>query len=221
MSLSETIANSINAINEKRTAQDRKKSIEEFSAALTDLNNTCSQLKTAVTCMKELKKLSILSTPIMTSATRDELLSSVDDCGCGISNGSLSRDMVKVFTSHVKTANAELHNAWISGASEYSDGPRGYISMIAGFTDNPERTKELADTIHIIASGSVSLKQIRELASNVAMANKLKAHFLLEPEIQTFLKKVSTQQATVADLTPTVQGWLKEKNLMEKLKISF
>ena len=221
MLLSETITNGINAINEKRAAQDRKKSIEEFSTALANLNTVCSQLGTVTTCMKELKKLGIISTPVMASTTRDDLLSSVYDCGSGIEDGSLSKDTVKIFTSHVNTAKAELNNAWASNASVYSDGPRGYISMIAGLTDDPKKTRELEHTIQKIASGAISLKQINDLVSSVSAANELMACFSLEPQIQIFLQKVSSEQATVADLTPAVQEWLKEKILMEKLKISF
>lgn len=221
MLLNETITNSINAINEKRAAQTRKKSIEEFSAALTTLNTVCSQLETVTTCMKELKNSGIISTPVMMSTTRDELLSSVDDCGGSIEYGSLSRDMVMVFKSHMNTAKAELNTAWLSNASTYSDGPRGYLSMISGLTENPEEARELESTIYKITSSTISLKQIKDLASSVATANEINAGFSLEPGIETFLKKVSSQQATVADLTPAVQKWLKEKGLMEKLKISF
>ena len=221
MLLSETITTCINAINEKRAAQDRKKSIEEFSTALANLNTVCSQLGTVTKCMKELKKLGIISTPVMASTTRDDLLSSVYDCGSGIEDGSLSKDTVKIFTSHVNTAKAELNNAWESNAGIYSDGSRGYISMIAGLTDDPKKTRELEQTIQKIASGAISLKQINDLISSVAAANEIKACFSLEPQIQIFLQKVSSEQATVADLTPAVQEWLKEKNLMDKLKICF
>lgn len=221
MLLNETITNSINAINEKRAAQARKKSIEEFSAALATLNTICSQLETAITCMKELKKSGIISIPVMTSTIRDELLSSVDDCGSSIEDGSLSRDMVIVFKSHMTTAKVELNNAWEANASTYSDGPRGYLSMISGLTENPEDARELEYTICKITSGAISLKQIKDLVSSVAAANEIKSGFSLEPEIETFLKKVSSLQATVADLTPTIQKRLQEKGLMGKLKISF
>jgi len=221
MLLSETINNSINAINEKRAAQGRKNSVEAFSTELANLNTACSQLRTVTTCIKELKKLGIMSTPVMASTNRDELLSSINDCGSGIEDGSLSRDTVKIFTSHVNTAKAELNIAWQANAGAYSDGPRGYISIIAELTADPKKTRALERTIQEIASSAISLKQINDLVSSVTAANELKACFSLEPEIQIFLQKVSSEQATVADLTPTVQEWLKEKKLMRKLKISF
>ena len=40
-------------------------------------------------------------------------------------------------------------------------------------------------------------------------------------DVMVFLEKVNNGTATLSDLTSGVQSWLKEKNLEEKLKLSF
>lgn len=56
---------------------------------------------------------------------------------------------------------------------------------------------------------------------DVVTFEELADEFSLNPEIEVFLKKVSSLQATVADLTPDILTWLKGKNLTSKLKIRF
>ena len=51
--------------------------------------------------------------------------------------------------------------------------------------------------------------------------DELRALAQLNPEIEAFLQKVSSQQATIVDLTPNVLTWLKEKKLTSKLKVRF
>ena len=69
--------------------------------------------------------------------------------------------------------------------------------------------------------GEPSIQSISKLVDDVAEAQKITDSFSIGPKIESFLKKVSSQQATVADLTPDVTAWLKEKKLMGKLKVRF
>lgn len=93
--------------------------------------------------------------------------------------------------------------------------------MIGGLSDDPKRAKELAENISKTVSGDPSIKAINSLVSDVAEANRVAEQFSLNPEIERFLKKVSSQGATVSDLTPEVMTWLQEKKLMSRLKIRF
>ena len=67
----------------------------------------------------------------------------------------------------------------------------------------------------------VSRKQINALVSKVDEANKITSNFPLKPEIEVFLKKVSAQRASIADLTPNILEWLREHKLREKFKVNF
>lgn len=74
---------------------------------------------------------------------------------------------------------------------------------------------------HIKTEEDPSIKAAKSLVSDVTEAKQITEEFSLNPEIEDFLKKVSSQRATVNDLTPNVLIWLKGKNLTGKLKIRF
>ena len=104
---------------------------------------------------------------------------------------------------------------------KYSEGTKGYLSIIGGLSDDPKRARDLADAITKAVEGDPTIKVIESLVSNVHEAKQITDAFSLNPEIENFLKRVSAQQATVADLTPNVHNWLKEKHLTSKLKLRF
>lgn len=79
----------------------------------------------------------------------------------------------------------------------------------------------MPDNITKTVAGEPSIKAVKKLVADVSEAKKIADEFSLNPEIEVFLKKVSSLQATVADLTPDILTWLKGKNLTSKLKIRF
>lgn len=110
---------------------------------------------------------------------------------------------------------------WKDAAANYAKGSTGYLSMIGSLTDNPKQAKDLVESISKTVDSDPSIKSIGKLVADVAEAKKITDSFSIGPKIESFLKKVSSQQATVADLTPDVTAWLKEKKLMGKLKVRF
>ena len=93
--------------------------------------------------------------------------------------------------------------------------------MIGDLSDNPTRSKELADNIGKLVSSDPTIKGIKQLVSDVTEAKKIVEAFSLNPEIERFLQKVSAKKATIVDLSPNVLTWLEEKNLTNKLHIRF
>lgn len=93
--------------------------------------------------------------------------------------------------------------------------------MIGGLTDNPKAAAELSEKIKGLTEGSVSLKNIDDLVESVSKAKTITDSFSLNADIELFLKKVSSRQATIRDLTPNILKWLTEKNLMDKLKVYY
>lgn len=93
--------------------------------------------------------------------------------------------------------------------------------MIGGLTDDPKHAKELAERITKTVDGALTTANVKKLVADVAEAKQIADAFSLNPEIEAFLKKVSSLQATVVDLTPNILAWLKEKKLTSKLRIRF
>lgn len=128
---------------------------------------------------------------------------------------------VNAISANLKTAQAELAAAWSRDAVTFADGAKGYLTIICGLTDDPKSVRELAKSIGDIMVSPVSRKQINALVSKVDEANKITSNFPLKPEIEVFLKKVSAQRASIADLTPNILEWLREHKLREKFKVNF
>lgn len=221
MLLTETIKNSTSAIQNRRSMLERKQSAETYAKALAKLAQATESMKETLDCATAMKDSGIVRTPLMDETTRDELLACINDCGNGVSQMELTLDAVRLLKSKGDTVATQVKIIWRDAAREYSEGTKGYLSMIGGLSNDPGQARELANNIEKAVLGDPSIKAINSLVSNVTKAQKLIETFSLNPEIEEFLKKVSTQRATIFDLTPSVLTWLKEKGLTGKLKIRF
>jgi len=221
MLLTETIKNCTSAIQKRRRLQENNRSAEDYAKALVQLAQASSSLKATLDCATEMKSSGVVDHPLMMQQMRDELVAYADDCGRGVFEGTLTLDVVKAFKAKGDALAAQMKIVWKDAADKYAEGIKGYLSMIGGLTDNPKHAKELTDSIAKAIDGTPSISAVKKLVADVAEAKKITEAFSLNPEIESFLKKVSSQQATVYDLNPDVLTWLKEKRLTSRLKIRF
>lgn len=221
MLLTETINKSTSAVKKRRIAVESKQQAENYAKALAQLSQATGSIQATLECAAALKNSGIVDTPLLESTAREELLTCINDCGSGVAEIKLTLDAVKLLQSKGDAFASQLKLTWKTAAERYSEGTKGYLSMIGGLSSNPQRARELADNISKSASSDPTTKSINSLVSDVAEAKKIVEAFSLNPEIELFLKKVSAQQATVIDLTPNVLAWLKEKNLTSKLRVRF
>ena len=221
MLLTETIRNCTSAIKKRRATIESKQHAETYAKALAQLAQATESIKGTLDCAAAMKETGIVSTPLMDEPTRSELLACIDDCGNGVSEMQLTLETVKLLKSKGDAFAAQIKIVWRDAAQKYSDGPKGYLSMIGGLSNDPKRAKELSDNIAKTVDGDPSIRTVKSLVADVAEAKQIAEKFSLNYEIEAFLKKVSDQKATVDDLTPSVLEWLKEKKLTNKLRIKF
>lgn len=224
MLLTDTIQKSTTAIKLRRNATDNKTKAESYIKALKQLDKTANSIESTLKCAIEMKAQNVVLTPVLTEKEKSDLLSCIDSCGNGVSPDSeeqLSLDTIKLLQSKGDAIAASIKVAWKDAANKYAKGSTGYLSMIGSLTDNPKQARELVENINKTAESEPSIKAVTKLVNDVAEAQKITESFSIGPKIESFLKKVSSQQATVADLTPDVTAWLKEKKLMGKLKVRF
>ena len=221
MLLTETIKNSTSAIKKRRATIESKQHAETYARALAQLSQSTGNIKDTLDCANAIKESGIVEAPVIDEATRSDLLACINDCGNGISEMRLSMDAVRLLKSKGDAFATQIKIVWRDASAKYSDGSKGYLSMIGGLSSNPKRATELADNITKTVAGEPSIKAVKKLVADVSEAKKIADEFSLNPEIEVFLKKVSSLQATVADLTPDILTWLKGKNLTSKLKIRF
>lgn len=221
MLLTETIKNSTSAIKKRRATIESKQNAETYAKALAQLAQATESIKQALDCTKAMKESGIISAPLLNGSTRGELLDCINDCGNGISEMQLTLETVRLLKSKGDAVATQIAIVWHDAARKYSDGSKGYLSMIGGLSNDPKQAKELADSINQTVVGAPSIKAVKRLVSDVSDAKRIADEFSLSPEIEHFLKKVSSQGATLLDVTPNVLKWLKEKGLTGKIAIRF
>lgn len=221
MLLTETIERSTSAIQLKRATQESHQSAENYVKALGQLAQTSEDLKIALSCAAEMKSKGLVDRPLLTQQMCDSLKDSINICGKGVYEGTLTIDMVKALNAQEESFAKQIQNDWKEASIQYSEGTKGYLSLIGGLSDDPKHAKELTDYIAKTVNGPLSIAAINRLLTDIAEAKRITGAFAINPNVETFLKKVSAQQATVSDLTPDILAWLGEKNLMFKLKVKF
>lgn len=221
MLLTETIKNSTSAIQNRRIAIENKQQSEIYAKALAQLAQATESIKNSVDCAAAMEEKGIVNTPLMDASTRSDLLACIDDCRNGVSSKRLTLETVKLLKSKGDALAAQIKVIWRDASQKYSDGPKGYLTIIGVLSDDPKQAKDLVDSIAQTVDGTPSTRAVNCLVSNVEKAKQITNEFSLNAEIEGFLKKVSLQRATVLDLTPNILTWLREKNLTSKLKIRF
>lgn len=221
MLLTETIKNSTSAIKKRRATNESKQHADAYAKALAQLARATESINGTLACATAMKDNGIVDTPLMEETVRSELLACINDCGNGVNDITLTIEGVRLLESKGDAVAAQIKVVWKDAARKYSEGTKGYLSMISDLSDDPTHSKELADNIGKLISDDPTIRGIKNLVSDVAEAKKIVETFSLNPEIEKFLKKVSAKQATVVDLTSNVLAWLNEKNLASKLRIRF
>lgn len=221
MLLTDTIRKSTAAIERQRSMREDKEAADKYAKALKQLSQVINTLQSTVDCVTQMQSSGIVMHPILTQKTRDELNELINNCGISIYEYNLTTDLVTAFKTKVESFSSAVTITWKKAALHYSEGPKGYLSMIGGLTDNPSYAQNLAVEIDKAVNNSPSSSTIRKLVSAIGEANKITDSFALSPDIESFLKKVALQHATVSDLSPDIIRWLEKKNLKDKLKVKF
>ena len=217
--LTETITNSVQAIEKLRRQRENKAAAAQFSEALTKLNACVTQTQKTLDCAEELRACHISETPVLTKAVLDGLRETVNDCGNAVSDSSLNVDKARLLEFRAKTAKEELDAAWNQDASALVEPLKSRLSILRGLSADGSRIRELESSMQNALTCPVTRERIRFFAQNVAEAKQIADNFPLDAEIEGFLQKVSQRQATLADLTPEVSTWLSEYGFQRKFRI--
>ncbi len=86
MLLTETINNSIMAINARRVTIESKQKAATYVKALTKLGQVEKSLKNSIECAKAMKSSGIVDETLMDDPTKQDLLDCINDCGKAVSD---------------------------------------------------------------------------------------------------------------------------------------
>lgn len=221
MLITETVQSCVNAIEKRKAAEADQNSIKAYINALNQLGKVSSTMKHLLGYAEMLKQYGIISEEPLAQDMRSVFLDSLNTCGQAIYNNELKKETVQVLYTCCNTFNEQLASIWKNSGAKYAEGTKGHLSLISSLTDDPKRSKALVDSINATLAAPLNEDNIRKLVTDVAAANKIILGFSISPDVELFLKKVSSGRATMEDLTPEVTKWLGEHRLMNRLKIRF
>ena len=219
--ITDSIQSCISAVKQKQDALRSKQSFEEYQKTLASLSMECQNLERSLDTIDSIEKHRITDSPMLDGGMKSELLNAIDECGNALENGQLSKETVQVFGSRTKQLQRDLASSWKECAAHYAESATGYLGIVQGLSDNPKEVLELRDGISKLASSDPTVMSAKKIAADVARANSIISQFSLKPEIEVFLRKVSSKTATVKDVSPEVLSWLESKQLVDKLRVSF
>ena len=201
--------------------RDDKAAVEKLNADLKSLKNVADGLRLLAEVIQTMQTSGITSA-VLTSQQLDSLNRCINICGEKTSNSTLSTSDVSALNSTFGTCQLAAEQVWKASASEKADGVYGSLNSLKGLLPNRSNTEELLKRLSnnkntLPKSGQA----VYDFLNDVESAQKLVNSLQLDAEIEIFIVKVITQQATVTDRNDHVLSWIKDNHLTSKLKIRF
>lgn len=213
-SANSTILDSVQATNNKQAA----KAFKDQVIALSQCTSQLEQLLNLIKAMQEKK----ISSKVFTVEIKDSLQNAVDTCGQKTSDHTLDVSAVTALKNSIELCRKNVDITWKEAANDLSNGVENSLSSLKGLMQNKQEAEDLLEALEkakVSIPGSV--KAIDAFLDNVKKGKGMIDGLHLDEEAEKFIVKVRSQQATVADLTPHIMGWLKENNLTGQIKVRF
>lgn len=211
-----TLLDSVNATSNKHAA-------ETFSSQLGLLSNSTSQLEQLLNLMKAMQEKGI--TPrIVTAKIKGTLQNAVDSCGEKVNDHSLDAGTVTALKNAVELCKGAVAAVWKETADRQCTPIIESLISLKGLVANKIEAEKLIEDLQKSKENTpTSANGLDTYLSNIGKGKKIieDMHFDSDPEVKAFIGKVQAQKATVGILTPHILDWLKENNLIDKIKLRF
>ena len=201
--------------------RDDKAAVEKLNTDLKSLKSAADKLRLLAEVIQAMQ-VSGIASAVLTREQLDNLNLCINICGEKASNSTLSTADVSALNSTFNTCQLAAEQVWKASASEIADGVYGSLNSLKGLLPNRSSIEEL---LKRIANNKSTLPKsgqaVRSFLNDVDSAQRLVNNLQLDAEIELFIVKVLSQQATITDLNDHVLNWIKENHLTGKLKIRF
>lgn len=221
MTLNSIVVQNTDDIRKKRNAQAIKKAQDDYDKTLAKLALNIQAVTKTMEYIDLIEEQGIASSPIVDLATKNNLLTSIDECGRGLSEGTLESATVDVFGVRQESLKKLLEDGWHSLAKRYADGLPGFLKTVGAISKDPALAEKLSQDIIALIDGKPTKKAIDELVASTQRARTIAEGYSLTPEVRGFLDKVKAGGAKLLDLTPEIQKWIEEHHLESKFRIRF
>ena len=221
MTLNSIVAQNADDIRKKQNAQAIKKAQDDYDKTLNKLVLNIQAVGNILDCIDQIGAQGISTAPIVDSATKNDLLSCIDDCGQGLSEGTLESATVDVFGIRQEALKKHLEDSWHGIAERYAAGLPGFLKTVGAISADPALAEKLSQEIIALVEGKPTKKAINELVTSTQRAKAIAEGYSLTAEVRGFLDKVKAGRANLSDLTPEIQQWIRIHQLEGKFRIGF
>ena len=150
----------------------------------------------------------------------NSLVTNAKDLEKSVVESNVDEQLFTTSKTAFNTLQMELKTAWVQWYAKLTDSKRGFLNATSRFLD-PNAVANTIRGMDDARNWPLDESKIRILKKALKKVDDMALGLDMGDDVMVFLEKVNNGTATLSDLTSGVQSWLKEKNLEEKLKLSF
>ena len=136
-----------------------------------------------------------------------------------VDSGLADASKVEKGEQDLKKILASAKKEWAAYYSEYPGGTVSTLKVISGI--DKTKTSECLSNIQGAAGWETERKVYEKLVASMAEADTLISSLDMDQNVISFLQKMNMGQATLADLNPKVNEWIKKESIEKKIRLSF
>ena len=200
---------------------ENKHAAEYFEKQVNSLNQKTSELEPLLNIIKAMQAEG-LATGAFTFSTKDTLNKSVEACRQKLNDHSLDEGTVSALENSIKLCRTNAQNAWKVAAKQLAEDIEKSLFSLSSILPDKERALALRQNLSTATKYIPgSPEDIADFKANVREGKAIVNSLNLDSEAESFIQKVTNNNATVSDLTPHIIEWISQNNLNRQFKIRF
>lgn len=146
----------------------------------------------------------------------------IDKIEKGIRNSYVELNSLDVVNSKVIELESELKDKWKVYYEAKTQSLRNTILSIQNIVPDKQEAFRVVNSLDPSKSQwPVNDVRMGMINSNIELGSSIINGLGLNRDIEMFLTKISSNDATIVDLTPSILNWIKDKKLESKIGLTF
>ena len=202
---------------ENNQVEDRQKEIERAKKRISDIKNTLDKYSTSI---KNLKKTYGESFDYSDLSALYRLVDTLEN---DFKNDYIDMNLIDKINKQVNDLESSLKEEW-------KDFYKARTTSIRSTVDSTKNLVPQNDNVSIVLNAlnpnhmywPVSERNINIIEGNILTAKDIVNDLGVDNvEVKRFIDLITHEKATIADLTPEILGWIKDKKLEGKIGLTF
>ena len=149
----------------------------------------------------------------------DDINTMLLDQKVAVQSGYADKEMVSKVENELKVVLISIRKEWSKQYVNLTSATVSTLKVIAGV--DTEKVSYCLDGIAKGENWTTDINEFQTMNKSMADANTLISGLGLDEQIISFLQKMNSGKATIADLDDEVMNWLRTEELDKKVKLSF